>query len=294
MRLYALILAGLAASTLNWSGTARAAPVPAEQRLPHISVTTMGKGSPVILIPGLSSPRAVWDGIAPSLADSHEVVLVQVNGFGGDAPDANLSPGVIDGVVADLHGYIQAHKLAGASVIGHSLGGLVALDLAKTHPADAGKLLIVDALPYVGDIFLPGATVAQVEPQAKAMRDMMTASYGKPVPGAERTAATMALTPAAQAKVASWIGQSDVRVSGQAMYEDMTTDLRPDMAAIKTPITLVYPTSAAMPKDRADVFYRSEYAKAPNVTFVPVADSGHFLMLDQPQAFAAAVANFLK
>src|SRR3569623_487658 len=126
------------------------------------------------------------------------------------------------------------------------------------------------------------------------MRDMMGASYGKPAAGCERFAATMALTPASQAKVASWIAKSDPRVGGEAMYEDMTTDLRPDMAAIRTPITLVYPTSAAMPKDRADVFYRSEYAKAPNVTFVPVADSGHFIMLDQPQAFAAAVANFLK
>ena len=294
MRLCALILAGLAASTLNWSGTAHATPAAAEQRLPHISITTMGGGSPVILIPGLSSPREVWNGVAPTLAANHQVVLVQVNGFGGDDAGANLKPGVIDGVVADLHGYIQAHHLAGAKVIGHSLGGLIALDLAKTHPADAGSLMIVDALPYVGDIFLAGATVAQVEPQAKAMRDMMIASYGKPASGSDRIAATMALSPAAQAKVAAWIAKSDPRVGGEAMYEDMTTDLRPDMAAIKTPIILVYPTSAAMPADRADPFYKGEYAKAPNVTFVPVANSGHFVMLDQPQAFAAAVTEFVK
>src|SRR3546814_2695557 len=82
----------------------------------------------------------------------------------------------------------------------------------------------------------------------------------------------MALTPAAQEKVAAWVTATDARVSGQAMYEDMTTDLRPDMAAIATPITLVYPYSAGLPKERADAFYRAEYAKAPNVTFVPVAD----------------------
>lgn len=295
MRFTALILAALAASTLNWSGTAHAAPAAAEQHLPHISITSAGKGSPVILIPGLSSPRAVWDGVAPAIAAGHQVILVQVNGFGGDDAGANLAPGVIDGVVADLHGYIQQHHLAGAKVIGHSLGGLIALDLAKTHPADAGALMIVDALPYVGDIFLPGATVAQVEPQARMMRDQIAASYGKSDPAiAQKTAAGMALTPAAQARIADWIGKSDVRVSAEAMYEDMTTDLRPDMAAIKTPITLVYPTSDAMPKAKADAFYRGEYAKAPNVTFVPIAGSGHFVMLDQPQAFAAAVRDFLK
>jgi pimeloyl-ACP methyl ester carboxylesterase len=78
------------------------------------------------------------------------------------------------------------------------------------------------------------------------------------------------------------------------MYEDMTTDLRPDMAAIKTPITLVFPYSQAMPKERAESFYHGEYAEAPNVTFVPVADSAHFVMLDQAKAFAAALAHFVK
>jgi hypothetical protein len=62
----------------------------------HITVKLMGTtGSPVFLIPGLSSPRAVWDGIAPELAKSHRAYLVQVNGFGGDAPGANLNPGKV-------------------------------------------------------------------------------------------------------------------------------------------------------------------------------------------------------
>ena len=296
MRFCALILAGLATSTLDWSGAAHAAPAPAtaEQRLPHISIATMGKGSPVVLIPGLSSPRAVWAGIAPQLAAGHQVILVQVNGFAGDEPGANLAPGILDGIVADLDGYMTKNKLQGAAVIGHSMGGLVGLMLAKAHPADVGKLMVVDSLPYIGDIFLPGATVAQVEPQAKVMRDQMVASYGKPAAGAERTAASMALTSAAQAKVAEWIEHADPRVSGEALYEDMTTDLRPDMASIKTPVTLVYPTSDAMPKERADAFYRGEYAKAPNVTFVPIAGSAHFVMLDQPAAFAAAVEQFAR
>ncbi|MGZ2411910.1 pimeloyl-ACP methyl ester carboxylesterase [Sphingomonas sp. F9_3S_D5_B_2] len=295
MRLCALILAALAASTLDWSGTAHAAPAAnAEQRLPHISITSIGKGSPIVLIPGLSTPRAVWDGVVPELAASHRLILVQVNGFAGDEPGANLKPGVIDGVVADLHGYLAANKLTGVKVVGHSLGGLAALELANTHPADTSALMIVDALPYVGSIFVPGATVEQLKPQAAAMRDQLTAGYGRPAAGGERTAATMAITPAAQARVAAWIAKADSRVVGEAMYEDLTTDLRPDMASIATPITLVYPTTSAMPKERADPFYRGEYANAPNVNFVRVENAGHFVMLDQPQAFAAALRNFLK
>lgn len=292
MRLCALILAACAASTLNWSGVAHSATAAREQRLPHISVTTVGEGSPIVLIPGLSTPRTIWDGVVPQLAAKHRVILVQVNGFAGDAPGSNLSPGVIDGAVADLHAYIAANKLTGAKIVGHSLGGLMALDLARLHPEDASALMIVDALPYVGDTILPGATVAQVEPQARAMRDQITASYGKEVPGVDGMAATMAATPAAQAKVAAWMKGADSRVAAEALYEDLTMDLRPDMTAIKTPITLVYPISAAMPKERADPFYRAEYARAPNVTYVPVTGSAHFIMLDQPQAFAAALADF--
>jgi pimeloyl-ACP methyl ester carboxylesterase len=78
------------------------------------------------------------------------------------------------------------------------------------------------------------------------------------------------------------------------MYEDMTTDLRGDMAAIATPMTVVYPWSTGrMPKERADAFYRAQYARAPRVTYAAVGDSGHFVMLDQPQAFAAALGAFL-
>ena len=295
MRFCALILAALAASTLDWSGGAQAAPAAAEQRLAHISIVSQGNGSPVVLIPGLSSPRSVWDGVAPELAKKHRLILVQINGFAGDDPAANLQSGILSGAIDELHAWLAANRVGPAKIVGHSMGGLLALQLAIAHPEDTSALMIVDALPYVGDIFLPNAAVAQVEPQAKRMRDQMVASFGKSdSTAAERTAAGMALTPDARAKVAAWIGKADPRVSGQAMYEDMTTDLRPDMAAIKTPITLVFPYSPAMPKDRAEPFYHGEYAKAPNVRFVPIGNSGHFVMLDQPEAFAAAISDFVK
>src|SRR5579884_4555235 len=103
MRICAMILATLAASTLDWTGSAHAAAPTAEQRLPHISIVSEGSGSPVVLIPGLSSPRAVWDGVAPELARSHRVILVQVNGFAGDDPGANLQAGILAGAVDELH-----------------------------------------------------------------------------------------------------------------------------------------------------------------------------------------------
>lgn len=277
------------------------APTPAatpagEMRMPHISVVAMGKGPPVILIPGLASPRAVWDGIVPELAKTRRVYLVQVNGFAGDDPGANLTPGILDGIVADLHALIAKEKMKDPAIIGHSMGGLVGLMLAKAHPGDVGKLMIVDSLPYVGALFGPTATVATVEPQARTMRDRIAATYGKPRDPAAADAQTkgMALKPASIAKMKSWAAAADPRVTAQAFYEDMTTDLRPDLAAIGTPITLVYPWNAVGPtKERAGPFYRAQYAGVPRIAYVDIGDAAHFVMLDQPEAFATAVTAFL-
>ena len=64
-------------------------------------------------------------------------------------------PVPVDGVVADLHALIAKEKIAGAAVVGHSMGGLAALMLAEAHPGDAGKLMIVDSLPFIGTLFAP-------------------------------------------------------------------------------------------------------------------------------------------
>jgi len=290
----AALLATTAAPALAQPAHSAAPALPADTRF---TVTVEGSGPDVILIPGLSSPRAVWDGAKRALGGKCRLHLVELNGFGGSAPGANLDGKILDTAVDQLAAYITANHLKAPAVVGHSMGGLMGLMLARRHPEAVGKLMVVDALPFIGEIFAPGATVAQVEPQARMMRDMMAASFGKPASPAvtAQIAATNALKPASQAQVAAWVVTADPRITAQAMYEDMTTDFRPEMAKITTPVTLLYPwAEARVPKERADALYRAAYAPAKNVTYVPVADSGHFIMLDQPAAFGAALTAFLK
>lgn len=298
MKLFATAALLALAAPLAPALAATPAPVAANlTQLDHISIVQLGtSGSPVILIPGLASPRAVWDGIAPSLARSHRVYLVQVNGFGGDDPRANAKGAVMDGVLADLDGFITRNKLQGAAVIGHSMGGTLALMLAHAHPADVGKLMVVDALPFLADVVMPGMTVAEVTPIAAQLRDRLAQGAAAPgyEAGVQRTATMYGLKPETQAQIATWSKAANTPVVAEALYEDMTTDLRPAMAEIATPITLLYPWAApTLPKDRADTLYHGLYAKAPHVTFVPVGESRHFIMLDQPQVFASAVDAFL-
>ena len=270
---------------------------PATTHMDHISVEAVGAGSPVILVPGLSSPRAVWDGVTPTLARTHRVYLIQINGFAGEAPGANLGPGMLDGVVADIDALIVRQRMSKPALVGHSLGGLVGLMIARAHPDHIGRLMIVDALPFVGALFGPTATVEMVRPQAAAMRDMMARTQEDAAArsaNAEKVASQMTLTRAAHDKVVTWATAADPRVASEAMYEDLTTDMRPAMATFTTPITLVYPWNAALPKATAEALYKREYADAPSVAFVDVPDAAHFAMLDQPVVFQGALTTFLE
>lgn len=298
------IAAALAATA--FSTPAAAAPitaqpmatVPADVRMEHISIVAMGSGPPLMLIPGLASPRAVWDGVAPGLARTHRVYLVQVNGFGGDDPGANLKPAILDGIVDDLSGFLRREQSAPVRLVGHSLGGLAGLMFARAHPDQVERLMIVDSLPYFPALMAPGGeppTVAAVEPIARAMRDRVAARHGQPADAKaiEADIARLALKPDSKATIAEWAAAADPRVTAQLLYEDMTTDLRPSLAEIRTPITLVYPwSSSAFGKDRTLAFYQRQYAGTPTVDFVGIGEAGHFAILDQPAAFAELIGAF--
>ncbi len=287
----ALALAAAALATSAFAQTPAATPAPLVQ-LPHVSIESVGKGPPVILIPGLSTPRAVWDGIAPTLAKDHRVLLVQVNGFGGDDPRANLTDGVLDGIVADLAGLIAREKLAQPAVIGHSLGGLAGMLLAARHPDAVGRLMVVDALPFIGTIMAPGMSATDVQPRAAAMRDAVAATQGKARPTVTADPGGIwSNTAAGRIRVANWSNAADQRVVARALYDDLTTDATPEARAIRArPFTVLYATGAG---PMATTIWTRAYAGTP-ATLEPVADSYHFIMLDQPAAFAAAVERFLR
>ena len=86
------------------------------------------------------------------------------------------------------------------------------------------------------------------------------------------------------------------RSVARALYEDMTTDIRPKLREIKMPVTVLYPWDSAtgMPQAAVDGLYRESFAPLPDKTMVRIDNSFHFIMLDQPDAFAAQVDAFLK
>ena len=306
MRSLALILAALAASTLNWSAPSTASPTAKETYQPtRFSVVVEGSGPDVILIPGLSSTRDVWAGTTAELRKTHRVHLVQVKGFGEPA-GPNASGPVLQPLVDDLATYIRANHLRKPAIIGHSMGGLAALMLGAQAPELPGKLMIVDAFPFIGPVF--GArSVAEISPRAQQMRDMLMASAAKVTSDysakAECAPSATTLTNPVGNMTNSMLGQclmkhgamtSDLRVVAQAMYDDMVTDVRPSLKDIKAPVTMVYPQDDRLvPEAAAKELYVSSYAGTPGIHFVRVPGSYHFVMLDQPERFGEAVKAFV-
>ena len=79
------------------------------------------------------------------------------------------------------------------------------------------------------------------------------------------------------------------------MYEDLTTDMRSELSRIQAPVTVVYAWNQTFPrKDPAAAFFTKQYSGVARLKVAEVGESAHFVMLDQPSAFEAAVNAFLR
>tara|TARA_R110002167_G_scaffold27139_7_gene92604 strand:+ start:1602 stop:2552 length:951 start_codon:yes stop_codon:yes gene_type:complete len=261
----------------------------------RLSVEVIGSGPDVILIPGLASSREVWRPLATRLAATHRVHLVQLAGFAGEPWSHGDGPFVAP-EVAELARYIRDEGLEAPAVIGHSMGGLSGLLLAQAHPELVGRLMIVDALPFYSVLFGPTATADSARPFAAQFAAAMLAADDATFRAQQAQAAQgLARDPAMRETMVDWSMASDRHALAAALTDVMTTDARPGLAAMTTPVTALYATDAdgGPPPALASATWAREYADLPGVTLIGVDGSRHFIMADQPEQFAAIVDRFL-
>lgn len=278
-----------------------AAPTPAPIRFTVVDQGTTGKPD-VILLPGLTSGRWVWEAQAAKLASDYRLHLLQVNGFAGQPAGANATADpLLPALVEDLHAYIAARRMR-PIIVGHSLGGLLGLMLAAKYPQDVAKLVVVDATPFWGLMFGPNSTADSVRPMARSMSDgTFPASQARREAGERNIAQSLALDPEARVRIAADGLASDSQVGGRAMYEDLTTDLRPALSAIMTPTlvlyafdpTLTFPDGTKPTAETADATFQANYQTMPNVKLARVDGARHFIMSDQPERLDEQLKPFL-
>ena len=102
-----------------------------------------GSGPPVLLIHGIASSSAAWDPIFDRLAERYTVIAPDLFGHGASAkPPGDYSIGAYAGVIRDL---VLALGLGRVTVVGHSLGGGIAMQLAYQAPDLLARLVLLDA-----------------------------------------------------------------------------------------------------------------------------------------------------
>ncbi|MGJ8477984.1 alpha/beta hydrolase [Sphingobium yanoikuyae] len=268
------LLCGAGALAAGWAMPALAADFASRR----IMVTVRGSGRDVLLIPGLASGPGIWNGVTGQMP-GYRWHLVHVRGFAGLAADANGSGPVVQPVADEIARYIAAAGLRRPAVVGHSMGGTLAM--MQGLKGLASRVMVVDMLP---------AGAAMVGGTANGMgylADQLSQYFTGTAAGRRYLAQIVAQAPGAEG--------SNPEVIATALRDLANTDLGPQLGRIGVPMSVVY----AVGTDQAQSVeitrrFRAAYAAKKDAKLMPIGPSGHVVMADQPTRFNAALGNFLK
>jgi pimeloyl-ACP methyl ester carboxylesterase len=267
-------------------------------------IQVAGHGRPMILIPGLSSSGETWRGTVDRYKDRYATHTVTLAGFAG-VPAIDSRP-LLAAVRDQLAQYIEDQHLEKPIVVGHSLGGNVALELASTRPDLVGAIVIVDSLPFYANVMFRVDSLDAARPMLDGMRAQFAALTREQYDAYVKShAATqfMVTKPADLDVITEWGLKSDPRTVYDAMLELYGTDLRPSLAKIASP-TLVLGSWAGLrdqtkaygtnlTKDMVVEAFRQQYQTLPKLHFAISETSRHFIMFDDPDWFFGQFDAFL-
>jgi pimeloyl-ACP methyl ester carboxylesterase len=254
------------------------------------------RGRPLILIPGLASGSWVWQDAIRNFRNDHVLYVVTLPGFDGRAP---VSGNMLAGAEQALRQLIESRKLAKPVLVGHSLGGTLALAVAQRNPALVGGVVSIDGLPV-----FPGTE--DLPPEA---RPQLAAGMAQRMAGLtpERFAAqqqqymrSIGVVDMARAdELAKLTSRSDPGAVVQYMAAVMEQDLRPGLPAITAPVLVLAPVfdislEGTAPQSDKVAYYRELMAGTPKLEVLGIPEARHFAMIDQPQRVNSALRAFLK
>jgi len=259
-------------------------------------VKVTGHGQPMILIPGLSSSGETWDATVEHYKDRFECHVLTVAGFAG-VP--RVQAPMLDRVRDGIADYIREKKLGHPVIVGHSLGGFLALAIGSRFPSLVGALVIVDAYPFLPGVVEADATPAKAKELAAQMRQYIgnqsQEDYERYVKSGVGTR-SMVASESKFDRIVAWGLASDRTAVSDAMAEMFTADLREDIESIKSP-TLVLGAWIAYKQytDRAktEANLRRQYAKLAGVRIEVTDTAHHFIMWDDPQWMFGLMDRFL-
>ena len=256
---------------------------------PAIQVEIKGKGKPVILLPGFTCPGSVWDETVANLKGDHQFFQVSYAGFNGQAP---IEMPWYASLKKEVMAYIINQKLTGVTLIGHSMGGTMALDIAADMPEGIIKdIVVVDGLPCMRAVMMPGVSGDQLQyksPYNDQLIAMKDEAFQK---NAQMYAKQMTSVEAKQVVLTEYAMKADRKTYVYGYTDLLKMDIRPSLPKIKVPVLVL---AASFPnKEIIEKTMNNQFETLPNKTIEIVPDSRHFIFFDQASWFYNRINTFM-
>lgn len=251
-------------------------------------------GASVVYIPGLATPGAVYGPtvVRHSDWDNHVVTL---NGFGGGTEAPQALENVVEGAALDIAAYLEAENIDDVVLVGHSMGAQVALLTAGAAADRVSHVVVVDSAPFFSGLMQPGVTPEMMAPQAAAFVQQISALPREAYLGMmAQGLRVQSMTQDGQAQVMDWIEGADQTSVAIATAELMAIDFAPRLTDVEAPVTLLYAEFPEMAPEQIRAMFMAQYEGKVDIEARGVADSRHFIMLDQPERFAEEIERVVE
>lgn len=248
----------------------------------HASVT--GSGPPVVLLHGLFGMGSNLGAIARHLASSHQVHQLDLPNHGRSAwIDA---PGIA-ALAAAVAVYLEGAGGEPAAVLGHSLGGKVAMELAMSRPELVSAVVVADIAPVAyppshGAVFAAIDAVAQARP---ATRSDAAAVLRRHL-AEESVVQFLVLSLQRRDDAYVWRFNANALSAGYGALLSA-----PSMGRYAGPVLLVYGEQSAYVDEEGLAAARRRF---PDLSVASIAGTGHWLHVERADEFNRIVGDFLQ
>jgi len=256
----------------------------------NIQYELQGAGTPLVLISGLGYPAWQWKRMLPYLTPHFQVVTFDNRGVGGtDKPAGPYNAGLL---AADTAALLDALGISSAVVMGHSMGGFIAQELALSYPAKVNKL-VLSSTNFGGPHHVP-ITMEAMTVMADVTSDPVTRfKNGLVVSTAPGFAEKH---PELIQEWLEWRIANPIDPAGYQAQMAIGLALIPEAASfehrlpgIKVPTLILFGAhDKVVPPANADLLA----AKIPDNKVIVLPDAGHFFPMETPEAASQAVIDF--
>lgn len=258
------------------------------------AVKVEGTGRPMILVPGFVSSGEVWTDVVAHYKTKYECHVLTLAGFAG-VPASN--PTSLRRVRDEIVEYIRAKKLDRPVLVGHSLGGFMVMWVASAAPELTGPVISVEGVPFLSALINAGTTAEAVRPQAEQVQKYYLTVTAEQIAASNRLAFASMMSDASRVEAATKWGATDGPAAGAMVAEIMTTDIRTDVARIKSPLLLIGAGKrvSASPEQmqQARQSYEAQVARVPVHEVVFAENALHFVMYDDLPFLLRTMDGFL-